>query len=77
MTDAPESLILDLVQYVADTPKPYTEIMDAWRTSCPRLTVWENAVDAGLVARTPSPGGGFQVSATEAGLSRLRACGRS
>ena len=47
MTDPKEPLILDLVAWVADSPKPYLDVMDAWRTSCPRLTVWEDAVDRG------------------------------
>lgn len=76
MTDPKEPLILDLVQWVADSPKPYLEVMDAWRTSCPRLTVWEDAVDRGLVSRTPMPGGGFQVIASPAGRQALAAAGR-
>jgi hypothetical protein len=45
-----EPLILDLVAWVAARPRPYEEVIEAWRTSCPRLTVWEDAVDRGLVA---------------------------
>jgi hypothetical protein len=44
-----ESLILDLLEWIAATPKPYSEVMDAWRTSCPRLTIWEDALDAEFV----------------------------
>ena len=44
-----ESLVLDLLEWLSPGPRPYSEVMDAWRTSCPRLTVWEDAVDAGLV----------------------------
>jgi hypothetical protein len=51
MTTAPTSLVLDLLDWLAAGPKSYAEVMDAWRTSCPRLTVWEDAVDAGLVVR--------------------------
>jgi len=51
MTTAPTSLVLDLVHWLAAGPKPYAEVMEAWRTSCPRLTVWEDAVDAGLIVR--------------------------
>ncbi len=47
-----EPLILDLVEWVAAAPRPYAEVLDAWRTSCPRLTVWEDALDRGLVACT-------------------------
>jgi len=44
-----EPLILDLVEWVARKPRRYAEVMEAWRTSCPRLPVWEDAVDDGLV----------------------------
>jgi hypothetical protein len=43
------SLVHDLVRWVSEAPRPYDDVMAAWRTSCPRLTVWEDAVDAGLV----------------------------
>jgi hypothetical protein len=44
---APESLILDLLEWVAGADRTYDEVMDAWRTSCPRLPVWEDANDRG------------------------------
>ena len=47
-----KALVLDLVEWIAAEPRPYDEVMDAWRTSCPRLPVWEDAVDAGFVVRT-------------------------
>mgnify|MGYP002382501856 CR=1 FL=1 len=28
----------DLVEWIAKEPRPYADVMDAWRTSCPRLT---------------------------------------
>jgi hypothetical protein len=46
-----DPLVLDLVQWVAREPRTYAEVLDAWKTSCPRLTVWEDAVDRGLLAR--------------------------
>jgi hypothetical protein len=42
-------LILDLLEWIAARPRRYEEVMDAWRTSCPRLTIWEDTVDAGYV----------------------------
>lgn len=45
-----EALILDLLQWLANGERTYEEVMDAWRTSCPRLTVWEDASDRGLIA---------------------------
>jgi hypothetical protein len=46
-----ESLILDLLQWLATADRSYEEVMDAWRTSCPKLPVWEEANDRGLVIR--------------------------
>jgi len=66
--NAPESLILDLLTFLGATPKPYRQVMDAWRTNCPRLPVWEDAVDLGLVRHQD----GFVVI-TEAGKRRLEA----
>ena len=52
-TDMPdpiiEPLILGLLEWLAKSERTYEEVMDAWRTSCPRLTVWEDANDRGLV----------------------------
>jgi D-3-phosphoglycerate dehydrogenase len=45
-----EALILDLLQWLASGERTYDEVMEAWRTSCPRLTVWEDANDRGLIA---------------------------
>lgn len=51
MSDAVDALILDLLEWVANSERSYAEVMEAWRTSCPRLPVWEDAVDRGLIAR--------------------------
>lgn len=55
---------------------PYGEVIEAWRTSCPRLTVWEDALDDGLIACEPSGSGALLVVATPKGralLARRRA----
>ena len=46
-----ESLILDLLEWVAKQERSYRDTMDAWKTSCPRLPVWEDATDRGLIER--------------------------
>jgi hypothetical protein len=56
-----EPLIFDLVEWVAREPRSHAEVMNTWRTSCPRLTVWEDAVDRGLVARKTSAEGAIVV----------------
>lgn len=46
-----EALILELLQWLAKRERSYEEVMDAWRTSCPRLPIWEEVNDRGLVIR--------------------------
>lgn len=71
------ALILDLLEWVAESPRTYQEVMEAWRTSCPRLTIWEDTVDAGFV-RIKSGGESTRfVCVTPLGLAFLHANGRS
>jgi hypothetical protein len=48
-SDPVENLVLDLLEWIGPGGRPYTEVMGAWRTSCPRLPVWEDANERGLV----------------------------
>jgi hypothetical protein len=50
MSQTVEVLILDLLEWLSRRERSYEETMDAWRTSCPRLPVWEDANEQGLVA---------------------------
>jgi D-3-phosphoglycerate dehydrogenase len=43
------ALILDLLEWLGSRGRCYDEVMDAWRTSCPKLPVWEDANDRGLL----------------------------
>jgi hypothetical protein len=46
----PASLImLQFLAWVADRPRTYRDTMDAWHSTCPRLSVWEDAIIDGLV----------------------------
>jgi len=67
-----DSLVLDLLEWVAAEPRTYRQTMDTWRTSCPRLAVWEESIDRGLVARLPRPGGGAGIVLTGAGETFLQ-----
>jgi hypothetical protein len=49
--NAPSALLFDFLSWIDAAPRTYIETMDAWRTSCPRLPVWEDAVERGLVRR--------------------------
>jgi hypothetical protein len=71
MTDNVENLILDLLEWVERKDRTYQETMDAWRTSCPRLPVWEDATERGFV-ETASAEGRSLVRATPAGLALLK-----
>ena len=51
MSDTLEPLVFDLVEWVARQPRTYNDVLEAWRTSCPRLPVWEEAVERGLLRR--------------------------
>lgn len=67
-----KALVLDLVEWIAKQPRPYTEVMDAWRTSCPRLPIWEEAVDHGFVSEVSENGRGAVVHVTPAGKAFLQ-----
>ena len=70
MTDTVEALILDLIEWVERKERTYEETMDAWRTSCPRLPVWEDANDRRLVERAVV-NGRVVVRATSGGMAFL------
>lgn len=72
-----EPLILDLVEWVAREPRRHADVMEAWRTSCPRLPVWEAAMDRGYLQRRRIAPGTYRVVVTEAGLIFLRENGRT
>jgi hypothetical protein len=75
MTDPSDPLVLDLVEWVAREPRLYSDVIETWRTSCPRLTIWEDAVDRGYVVRRPTVTG-LRVTVTAGGEEFLRAHGR-
>lgn len=49
MSNSPSLIMIQFLSWVADRPRTYAQAMDAWRTSCPRLSVWEDAVIEDLV----------------------------
>jgi hypothetical protein len=74
MTDPTEALMVQFLTFLADGGRSYGEVMEAWRTTCPRMTIWEDALIEDLVriehlegtARTQS-----RVSLTARGRARL------
>ena len=45
----PSLIMIQFLAWVADRPRNYAQAMDAWRSSCPRLSVWEDAIIEGLI----------------------------
>ena len=64
MNETLAPLIRDFLQWLERQPR--THVMESWRTSCPRLPVWEEATDNGYVARK-----GRQVEITDRGRAFL------
>jgi hypothetical protein len=71
MFDPVEALILDLLEWIGSEQRPYSEVMDAWKTSCPRLPIWEEANERGLIAQHHQRGFGAFVSVSSVGMEYL------
>nr|WP_294546441.1 hypothetical protein [uncultured Rhodopila sp.] len=72
MSEILAPLTTDFLTWLAAEPRDYADVMEAWRTSCPRLTVWEDAIDAGLITRTHSAGRATRIELTARGRSLLQ-----
>jgi hypothetical protein len=73
LSDILTPLTIDFLAWLAAEPRDYIDVMDAWRTSCPRLTVWEDAIDGGLVARVCIAGRPIRIELTARGEALLAA----
>jgi trans-aconitate 2-methyltransferase len=71
MSDNVDDLILDLLEWLASGPRSYAEVLDTWRTSCPRLPVWEEANDRGYVERRRESDGPVLVMVSATGFEHL------
>jgi hypothetical protein len=68
MGEAAQHLTLQFLDWLAAAPRSYAEVMEAWRTSCPRLSIWEDATADGLVELD---GDGGPVKLTRRGRAML------
>jgi hypothetical protein len=59
-----------LLEWVSKGDHTYEEVMEAWRTSCPKLPVWEDANERGLIIEEYLNGRRF-VRITPSGLALL------
>jgi len=71
MPDPVEALILDLLEWIGPDLRPYPEVIEAWRTSCPRLPVWEEANSRGFIDHQHQAGVGSFVSVSLSGRAFL------
>ena len=71
MKDPVAPLVLDLLDWIGPESRSYNEVMEAWRTSCPRLPVWETANERGFLEQFHPPGSGAQVRLSASGRQVL------
>jgi hypothetical protein len=72
-SDPVAALVLDLLEWIGPNARPYSEVMEAWRTSCPRLPVWEEANASGFLTHSRLDGVGSVIAVSPAGLAHLAA----
>ena len=72
MGDTVEPLVLDLLEWIGREPRPYSEVIEVWRTSCPRLPIWEEANARGFVERRHQAGSEARVQVSAVGRAFLR-----
>ena len=73
MATTVDTLILDLLNWIGPEERPYAEVIDAWRTSCPRLPVWEEANERGYVERRYDSRRGASIAISARGQEFIRA----
>ena len=40
---------VELLAWIAERRRTYSDTIEVWKSSCPRLTVWEDALSDGLI----------------------------
>jgi len=71
MSDPVDALVMDLLEWIGPRTRPSAEVIDVWRTSCPRLPVWEEANARGYIVREHIAGAGTLISVSPNGLAHL------
>jgi len=75
MSDPAPALTLQFLAWVAERPRTYADAMEAWRSTCPRLSIWEDAILDGLVEFDGAGGvtrNQSRVVLTQRGRAKLR-----
>jgi len=53
MSDPTNALTVQLLEWISSQPRTYGEVLETWRTTCPRLSIWEDACIDGLIDYDP------------------------
>ena len=67
-----DALMREFLDWLSSRPRTYDDVMEAWRTSCPRLTVWEDCVNAGYVQIVRHDSARSDVTLTSKGKAALK-----
>jgi hypothetical protein len=73
MPESLDPLLADLLEWIGPDGRAYAEVLEAWRTSCPGLPVWEEANSRRLVERRRADPSGEVIVVSEAGTAFLEA----
>jgi hypothetical protein len=49
MPEMANPLTVEFLTWISGRPRTYAEAMEAWRSNCPRHSVWEDALVEGLI----------------------------
>ncbi len=49
MSDSVNLLMLEFLAWISSRRRTYADVMEAWQTTCPRHTVWEDAMIDGYI----------------------------
>jgi len=72
MEAQPSLIMIQFLQWVADRPRRSEDVMDAWRSSCPRFPVWEDARADGLIRQCGGETGEHRIELTARGRDALK-----
>jgi DNA-binding MarR family transcriptional regulator len=58
MQNSVARLQLEFLLWVStDPPRSYRQVMEAWRSTCPRISIWEESLMDGLIEIVPEDNG--------------------
>jgi hypothetical protein len=54
MPDSHTALTRQLLEWIAGSRQTYGQALEVWKTSCPRMSIWEDALMDGLIDCDPT-----------------------